>query len=281
MFDMSFTKQLERHKNDRFVAFAGDWHGNSSWGAEVISRAGYNGASLILHVGDFGIMGEGSTKRYLNNLEKAANLHDVDLWVTGGNHENWDYLNTKWKNSKRRDENDNPLPLQLSSRVWFLPRPYFFSLSGVKFLSSGGAASVDFDRRTLNKTWWPSEMISDEEVKLASAQGRVDVLITHESSNADYATKKVSSILHTNPFGFSEEGLKYSAKSRAQIDKIVEATLPRLHVHGHFHTHDHRVMKYEGSDRELTVWSLDREGTFGNLLFMKLPKLERIKTRVS
>lgn len=268
---MNFTETLRSHEDDTHVFFAGDWHGDASWGRKAIIHAANSGVSLILHVGDFGVWGDGGAKKYIRSLEACASANNVDIWVTGGNHENWDYIYAKWDNPKRCDEDGSPLPFQLSNHIWFFPRPYRFNLGGKRFLSMGGGASVDFPWRTEGRSWWPREAITDEEVAAASVS-EADVLIVHESPDIEYATHPVQKILATNPIGFPQEALTYSAASRRQVSRVVDAVRPELLIHGHMHVFGARSVAFD-EDRVLSVISLDCEYSKVNLFNVEISTL--------
>src|SRR5690606_16673906 len=119
---------------------------------------GSAGIRTILHVGDFGIW---------SGVEGRAFLNSVDLWcervgierilVTPGNHEDWGWL----------DEDFDLMPgepVPVSPRVAALPRGFRFTISGVAFLSFGGAASVDYELRRAGVDWFPSEAPTDDDV---------------------------------------------------------------------------------------------------------------------
>lgn len=266
MRDLTFERD---HAKDDRVLFAGDWHGNSSWAAQVVKSAAENGISLILHAGDFGVWPGKHGKRFLSRLDDICEEHGVDIAVTLGNHEDWGRLDTLWNNPKRSDE-EGLLPLDLGTRhIRILPRVYRFRLGSLDFLSMGGAGSVDLDVRTEGRDWWPTEMISEESVQQAIIGGPADVMICHETPDFPYAIPKVALLLQSNPLGFSQRGLSHSAKSRRRLTRAFEEVRPRVLVHGHMHVKDSKVHVWPDGHSS-NVIGLSEEYTSGNVLAMDL-----------
>src|SRR5687768_2821553 len=71
---------------------AGDWHGNwrfAAWKLEEFARAGIK---TIFQLGDFGIWPGPSGDEYLGKLRKNLELHGQTIYVTLGNHEDYDQV---------------------------------------------------------------------------------------------------------------------------------------------------------------------------------------------
>ncbi|QKJ19916.1 hypothetical protein [Microbacterium hominis] len=141
-----------------------------------------------------------------------------------------------------------------------MPRPYRLTLGTASVLCLGGAASVDRAWRTPGRTWFPEERITDAMVDAAIAGGAADVLLTHESPHVT-ATRNVRTILLTNPGGFPDEALEESRASRQQIDRVVDAVTPAVHLHGHMHTASARIT----ADDAFHTYSLADAGAPGHL----------------
>ncbi|WP_159599171.1 metallophosphoesterase [Agromyces humi] len=219
------------------AAVAGDWHGNHMWIQQKIpalARA-HPDVQTILHLGDFGIWPGPTGKKFLTSVDywvgkaREAGSNLSRILVTVGNHEDHDRLEKRF--ASRPGE-----PIQLSETVWALPRPYRFTLNGVRFLSLGGGASVDFPWRAEGRTWWPAERITDEQVDAAIAGGAADIMLTHETVNG--GTRAIETILASNPHGFLLHALAYSAESRMQVTRVWNAVRPRVLFHGHMHAKD-------------------------------------------
>lgn len=266
----SWHEVLAQHGQDEQIAVCGDWHGDFIWAEKKIEQAAELGIGMLFHGGDFGVWPGPKGKKFLLRVSRACIKHNVKIAVTLGNHENWDRLNARWENPKNRDVFGNLLPLQLEPNVFILPRPYRFKLAGVRFLSLGGAASVDFDRRREGKTWWRAEMIEEDHVQLAIAGGRADIMLTHETPDSPYAVPQVQHILATNPMGFSLQGLGYSALSRARLTRAFEAVMPKVLLHGHMHTSGQHSFQFKDAGHPTSVISLSEEMTNTNFARVEL-----------
>jgi hypothetical protein len=258
------------------VVFAGDWHGNLPWATSRIQSVGASGVTTILHVGDFGLWPGNSGRRYLQIVEKTCARAGVELLVTPGNHEDWARLTALWANPRRRDpETGAPLPLQLTDHIRVLPRGHRFTIGGTSFLSFGGAASVDRHLRTEGVDWWPEEMPSEADVDYAIAGGPVDVLVAHDSPEAEWCVPAVRETLARNPLGWPQTSLTWAAVSRERVNRVFETVRPRLLVHGHHHVWGTRTVRLHGSAHSTQVVSLAADGGSGNVWRLDLDDLTR------
>jgi len=245
------------------VALAGDWHGNLGWvqlAIPVVHRFAPD-VTQILHAGDFGYWPGREQKGFLAGVDFWAKTAGIStILVTPGNHEHWDRLNALFDASP--DE-----PVQISDVVTMLPRGYRFTLGGRKFMSFGGAASVDFEYRTPGATWFKTEIPTDEDVARAIAAGPVDVLITHET--VDGGTRASQRALDSNPLNWSLDALDYSALSRGRVTRVWDALRPKLLAHGHMHSPDFITLP-DGR----RVISLGRDRQERNMAILDLETLE-------
>lgn len=265
---MTFSEVLAKHNKDPKVMLAGDWHGNTSWAKKKIQEASKTGHSLILQLGDTAIWPGHKGERFLQSLTEKCQLHDVDLFLVLGNHEDWPRLEKAWES--HRDHKGQPLPFEIVDRVWVLPKGYKFTLNGVSFLSLGGAASVDFDVRKRGKDWWPQEMISWTDVENGLACGEVDVMLTHEAPDEEFCVPEVQRILRDNPNGYRPEGLAYSAVSRSRVTEVLLNAKPTLLAHGHMHVFDERVVRLPKNGKSTHILSLDKDKHENNLWSLDL-----------
>lgn len=70
------------------TAIAGDWHADTEYAVAAIEHAAKRGATVLLHLGDFGY---NFTDDYLTALDDALDRCIV-LGFVDGNHENFDRL---------------------------------------------------------------------------------------------------------------------------------------------------------------------------------------------
>lgn len=236
------------------VAFAGDWESDFLWAAQRIAEVAARGVTHLFHAGDFGIGSGKLGKRYLRTVERACVEHGVQVWVTPGNHENWERLWTKKLRARAPYEAAGAL-WWISEHVAALPRGHLLTLrtpAGTRrtLLSVGGAPSVDFDVRTPGVSWWPEELMTSDDVdhllgrlgRHRGAGGDIDVMVSHDAPGDPYQTPKVAHICATNPIGFSQMALSYAAVGRHRITEVFEEARPRLVVHGHYHVADRAIV---------------------------------------
>lgn len=206
------------------VAVAGDWHGNASWAIKCIRHlAEHTDVTLLLHLGDFGYMGEGFD-RYIHKVSREAAKAGVTIWVLPGNHENYDWL--------AKQPIDNQGRTITSPGILALPRGNRFTVAGVTFCAVGGAVSVDKGSRTFGRSWWPQEEITETEMNTISAGPPVDVLLTHDAPMG-CATPRMdrrSFLDWVGPVVASE-----ADAHQTRVRNIVDALHPRLLLHGHMH----------------------------------------------
>ncbi|WP_226760400.1 metallophosphoesterase family protein [Arthrobacter sp. SO3] len=157
----------------RPFAVAGDWHGDLGWAIAAVRSAAREGVSTILHVGDFGLDWPGAKRgRYEARLNKYLLELGMTLIVSGGNHDNWETLES--------------LPVEFDglatfrSNIRVLPRGGRTQIEGLVVGALGGAFSVDYEHRTQGKDWWNNEEPTKEDARRITTCGPVDVLITHE-----------------------------------------------------------------------------------------------------
>lgn len=108
---------------------------------------------------------------------------------------------------------------------------------GTRFLFVGGAPSIDRVHRTKGFSWWPEEVISEQDFRSAmNADYPIHVLVTHDAP--DY------------PPGYEPKGdLRHrteSADAMWKLRRLGDRFAPALHVHGHWHT---RATTHRGTTR--------------------------------
>ena len=134
-------------------------------------------------------------------------------------------------------------------------------------MSFGGAASLDLDWDGEGQEWQSREAPTDSDVHAAIAGGPVDVLLTHET--VDGGTREVESILTSNPMGWGQTALDYSAASRRRVTEVWEAVHPTVLAHGHIHVKG----EIELADGR-RVYSPGSDGRAGNLGVLNVETLE-------
>lgn len=263
------------------IALAGDWHGNRQWAGGRIQGIGERGIETILHLGDFGVWPGPSGNAFLQSVDKACERAGVDqVLVTPGNHDDWGRLTQMWSLPKYRDpETGDPLPLHLTDHITVLPRGHVWEIDDRRFLSLGGAPSVDRKWRTPGRDWWPEEAITEEDVERASRngspeRGQIDVMITHDSPERPWMVPEVEAIVHGDAaeFAWPPDALADAAVGRQRLSRVVEAIRPRLLVHGHYHVSGEAV-HIPGADHETSVWALNKDNFASNIRYLELATL--------
>lgn len=211
------------------VALAGDWHGNTTWALRAITQCAAAGITRIYHLGDFGIWPGRAGAHYLDQVDRATQEHDVAIWVTPGNHEDYSQINAL----PAPDAGNGLLPLR--RRITVIPRGHRWRHGGRTFVSLGGAPSIDYEHRTEHVSWWRDEAITPAEADRVAAGGYADVMLAHGAPNS--GTDAVAAIVD-DPRGWSSAALAYAAEGRTLMDIAVRGVQPKVFAHGHYHVAD-------------------------------------------
>ncbi len=245
--------------DEHTVALSGDWESDGTRVLPMLRRlrAVAPEVRTILHVGDLRWeppvrLGNDRIYRhdsYLPRLEATLRALGLRLLLTPGNHDDWTSLSGAFAARPG-------VPRRLSPSMWALPRGCRFSISGIRFLSFGGAVSVDRDRGL-------AEAPSDGDVAAAAAAGAADVVLTHEPPNVGIA--EVEALLRDRS-RWDALRLDLSAQNRRRIDRLLRAVHPRLVVHGHMHVSGRRRS-------DLDAVALAVIGRPHNTMLLRLPSL--------
>lgn len=203
----------------------GDTHGNGPWVRAVIDHAKRQKADIIFQLGDFGIWGGKAGRRYVENVSDWATEAGVPFYFLDGNHENFDKLRL-WTKDSEPDEHGM---LEVLPNLLYSPRGNIFDMGGLKFMTMGGAVSVDKEwrieqerRQNAPRTlWWDDEEITWADVE-SVPETKVDVLLSHDSI--------------INPLG--RTNYKWDAMSvsnREKLKRVYDKVRPDICFHGHFH----------------------------------------------
>lgn len=204
--------------NPPFVV-AGDWHGDLGWAMTAVRSAAREGASIILHVGDFGLDWPGPKRaRYEARLNKYLLEFGITLIVSGGNHDNWETLESLTA------EADGLATFRSNIRV--LPRGGRAKIQGLVVGALGGAFSVDYKHRTSGKDWWSNEEPSPEDAQKLIDGGHVDVLITHDAP---------AGVPLKSEFELPPELIARAERTRLLIRNVVDVVAPAHVFCGHWH----------------------------------------------
>lgn len=232
------------------VVLAGDWHGNAPQALNVIDYAVREGIKTIIQVGDFGIWDD--DKPFLNKLQNRLGEHDIILYFIDGNHENFPRLYAK----KILEDGTR----KVRANIFHLPRGFRFTWEGHSVLALGGAASIDKPFRREGRSWWPEELITEEDVQASIAGGKVDILLAHDSPHT------APNAVTDDPYGQSGAALHFGSdmvdmctNHRKQLQRVTDAVTPKMIFHGHYHMAMSGLFRHADADNTpARVYGLDQ-----------------------
>lgn len=222
------------------VAFAGDWHGSTSWALSMLHSIELRGIQNVVQVGDFGLLP--GSERFLDRLQERLSRSGQIVWWLPGNHDD-PHVAERWPMEADGTQAVRP-------NIRHMPRGHRWTWDGITYLAVGGAISVNRHNLTRDFDWWPEEAISDEDVERAIAGGPVDALVSHDAPTVvPRLDEFLSRSRWTPPTDVEVDVLL----NRRRLRTVVDAVKPELLVHGHYH---HR---YEDELPEMRVVGLDRD----------------------
>jgi hypothetical protein len=219
------------------IGLLGDTHGDIMFSMRSANTFAKRGVTSVLQLGDFGFWGDQRSQQALNDLDYClARLKQI-WYVTPGNHEDYNYLDS--------------LPVeddgwqQIRPNIMLAPRGHRWTWEGRSFVSLGGAPSVDrqWRLRDMNhpkarKSWWHQEAITDEDVQKVVDGGVADVMVAHD---APFGTPGVERRIAPNPIGFPKIDLDYAYEGRQRVRKAFDAVQPKVFAHGHYHFYNNEI----------------------------------------
>lgn len=253
---------------------AGDTHGNIDWIGTLSKLAARHGCQGVIQLGDFGFWPDQKVwrdslqavinDRWLDAVGGVAARHNVWWRVLDGNHDAHQLARAAYP-----DDDNGVRPIRSGVLDW-ADRGAVWEWSGIRFGALGGAVSIDRQWRKEGRTWWPTEEISNDElatlIKRAGADG-VDVLLTHDAPQ--------------RPAGVHELADPQLAadcrRSNRMVEQAIDATRPRLVMHGHYHREYARRIYRSWGDYRLVGLSSDEEASDaygGPWCILELPSLK-------
>jgi len=241
------------------VGFAGDWHGNFKWARNCIRAFASQGIGTVFHLGDFGLWPGADGEEYLQRLHQECDSSSVALFITLGNHEDYDRV------SSMSTDGDGWMFIERYPLFRFAPRGHIWEHSGALFASLGGAVSIDRGTRIPGRTWWPDEAIGENDVAAlrrnlnAFGGGVVDIMLTHDAPAG--VTRQG---IVPRPSWVTEE-IEFDAwQGRLLLAEACDVAQPRSLLHGHWHEWHHDVLTGAGYVTE--VWALPEDGNWRNCI---------------
>lgn len=232
----------------RKIMLAGDTHGDGNAVKTLMEKARDIEADVLFVLGDFGIWDHLDGGAFTDHVSRFVNRYEVPVCFLPGNHDNYDLL-FEWEADKPRTADGF---YEIKPGLFYSPRGHRWTWSGVRFLSLGGAYSVDKEWRVMDDqvvlrhaqmrqdrggvldkrdrymlrtgqwSWWSQEEISEQEMRDAMEGGPVDVMLAHD--------KPRDAVVDWN-----RKDLPECWPNQQRIQSVVDAARPRLYVHGHLH----------------------------------------------
>lgn len=197
-------------------------------------------------LGDFGWWPKDKGGRKF--IEKIGKL-DFPIYFLAGNHEDWEDLE---KYQEYPDYNEEGF-IEVAPNILYTPTGFRWEWDGVKFLSVGGAYSIDRKYRVKFISWFPQEIITIEDMDKALVTDldlthNVDVILSHDApAGVDMAME----------FAMLYGGAKYfdldagTGLNMNRLRTICDWWKPSRLYHGHWHlryTQHHQF--YDSSSKE-------------------------------
>lgn len=246
------------------VLFGGDTHGNLFQFKNVLFPvAEGTGCEKIFVVGDFGFWpNEPDGPLFLKHLNDMAKRCGIKVYWLDGNHEDHAYLRDLMLHPTYDDEGF----VKIRPNIWYSPRGHRWTWDKCRFLSLGGAYSIDRDSRVIGKSWFWEEMITIDDV-IACGDEKVDIMLTHDIP----AGVPMREIMARYGRGFSNINEAY--RNTMYVRDVVDLVNPEYLIHGHYHLKYQHILDNnytnvvglccDGSGREsfvvvdLSTWGAD------------------------
>lgn len=230
------------------IILAGDTHGDANAVKTLLEKARDTEADALFVLGDFGIWDHHDGGAFTDHVSRFANRYEIPVCFLPGNHDNYDLL-FEWEATKPRTSDGF---YEIKPGLFYSPRGHRWTWSGVRFLSLGGAYSVDKEWRVMGDqadlqraqmrrdrggvldkrdrylmstgqyTWWSQEEISEQEMRDAMKGGPVDVMLAHDKPR------------DAKP-DWNRKDLEECWPNQEKLQAVVNEVEPWLYVHGHLH----------------------------------------------
>lgn len=256
------------------LLFLGDTHGNTGWVHLIIETAKEHDIDWIVQVGDFGYW---EHKKhgvdYLFAVETFLEEAGKQLVWLDGNHENHPVLRRNYgPESDKHITHEEHGFWRIRDHIWYAPRGHRWDWDGVKFMSLGGAYSIDKNFRKVGSSWWWEELITEEEVEQAIEGGLVDIMVTHDCPDGVQGAIPAEGGLDRQKDRWPE-----SLENRRKLARVVQAVRPFALVHGHYHHRNTEMYRYpvEGGYATTLIEGLACDEMSGAALIWTTEELSR------
>lgn len=242
------------------ILLAGDTHGNTHHSKLLIDQAVEQNCDCVFVLGDWGFwehVSEGI--RFSDEVNEYSEAQNTPTYFLDGNHDKTSLLLEKYEHQQ-----DEEGFLLVRSHVRYARRGHRWTWGGIRFISLGGAYSVDKDWRVHQEAmsntldfedlWFPEEEMSDEDMDtFLTNQEHVHVMLAHDKPRG------------SSP-GWNRKDLQECHANQNRLQKAVRTLEPLQFWHGHLHFPYGQQMDYsnlQGQHRNVMVRGLDCDPQFG------------------
>lgn len=236
------------------ILVAGDTHHNRDWCATLSKLARRHACPYVLQLGDFGFWPRWKNKRgkstgesFLDGIADHAARNGVEWVFIDGNHDDHASL--------RALVPDNDGFVTVRPHVRYAPRGLRWEWDSITFGALGGALTLDAvveepSSYTRGLDWFPDlEQVTAADVDRLGTE-ELDVLVCHEVPDgvplrgwrAGHAVEMVGN------------------QSRVELRHAVDATRPRLVLHGHWHLRLHAEITWADRLADVEGFAADIQG---------------------
>lgn len=216
------------------IGVLGDVHATYYWVSFALWKFHNEGITHVVQVGDFGLGRTNYNRKFVHRVGKLATHYGITFDIVPGNHEDWDWIDLLTKGNRTEK-------VEIEPNLFILPRGYRWEEDGSTFVALGGAPSVDRawrqeeDKGVLNSVyhrWFPTEIITQEDVDYVVAGGHADVMFGHDAPDG---VSQIHERIKHNPIGFTAADLLYAADGRRLYTEAFRGVNPSVLFHGHYH----------------------------------------------
>ena len=234
------------------LMLAGDIHASRTHAGSLFEHATAHDVDAIFALGDFGYWPRwAGGHRFLKRVEDLTQHSGVTMYWLDGNHEDHEML-------RRHHIGDGFIPTHIpyrtnrpeTPRFFYSPRGHAWTWGRYRFMSMGGAYSTDRKWRSLGEDYFLEETITDEDVDRATAQGPIDILLTHDTPGL---TERLTDLVieHGREDKFDPE----AKPNREQLARVIDVARPSHLFHGHYH------INYSEQLDGIRITGLGRDGS--------------------
>ena len=205
------------------ILLVGDIHANRYELLRAMRYGKDQRVDRVFFLGDFGWKFE---QPFLDRAEYMVKETGLLVEFIDGNHEDFNFLYS--------------LPVSedgyryVTPHVRHIPRGTILELDGKNVVCMGGGASIDRIWRVENESWWPQELITDEElfdaIQSSKAAGHIHAMFSHDGPVLPHGSNKFESFIQI------ADDIRLSNANMRKIHDLIYAAQPAFIYHGHHHS---------------------------------------------